>query len=464
MRRGLAARPAIEKRSLLSVRKNPLDWMSLALFIAACTPVEIAGDRSAAGYAFLFRAVAALTVTGLMAARFGMSFKSSTMLVIVLIVGNHIAVNLLDPTASAFMGAATITAGLLLSAMVIGPNVIQQDVFSFLLRGYLIFHVLGFLLSALIWIRTGEAIDLHSLVFPFSSARQGEMLGRMRLTGFHIEPGTYANSIYIVTLIRAIFRRRLVNLLDIVALATAVATLAAWSVVGVGLYFSAMALEFFILDRRFSAAIRIFSTWAVVVVGVMALPAMLPSIMESDYADFMTQRLTTEAGSGQLKAESMSAWIQALDLRILVGQPLTSSYCYFCVSIQDIGTIINMIYYFGLVATGLIMSAWSFKLLRDCGLQFVVAALPLVFAKFYFHDFTVWIVLGLGLWSSSRPARPRMGLALSSEAHFAPKRPRLRRMAGCCPDAAITFSGICLTTGKQPRVATRQLASLSRSD
>jgi hypothetical protein len=379
-----------------------VDWIVLIFFIAAGTPVEVADDRSAAGYAFLFKAMTALAVAGLFVVRFRLSTSSTIFAGAVSILASHLLVNLIAPSPSAFMAAGTMLSGMLVALYVV-RNSRAHDFLNFLFGGYLIFHMFGFLLSAAIWVTTGEATDLHKMVFPFSSARQAEMLGVMRLTGFHIEPGTYSQAIFIGVLTRAVLRKRLTNTLDVVALLTALATFAAWAAIGVGLYFAAMAFEVFVLNRKVSPGIRLLSIIMVATLGVATVPTLvLPHILQSNYADFISARLLEGKGSGEGKVLQFDAWQAELGFRTLIGQPLGNTYCDYCEGVQDLGLVFNVIYYLGFIVAMPILLVWGVNIVRCCGAPVLIAALPLLAVKFFFYDFLVWVVLGLGMW------RPRL--------------------------------------------------------
>jgi hypothetical protein len=319
--------------------------------------------------------------------------------------GYFVAVNIVNPTFFAAMGALSIFAGLTIASLSLSS---ARATVLFLTRGYLLFNLIGLTWSGAALAVTGSAIDLHQLVFPWSAARVGEMMNVLRLTGFQIEPGNYANSIYLFVLISGLLRRRLFGWLEAFAMASTVFTFSAWAVVGVAVYIVAMALQYVSAN---STSGRI-GRWVISLVACSVLAASAPILFtgysDNEYVRYFVSRFGGDSAHGSffLKAQAFEAWQSTPWLDMIFGKPMPESFCASCVSPQDLGTLLNLTYYFGVVFSVLFLAIYTIRLWRGYGASFVIAAFPLVVSKFYYYDPFIWMALGLGVFATGKSTTP----------------------------------------------------------
>ena len=264
-------------------------------------------------------------------------------------------------------------------------------------------NVMGLALGLGVWFATGQIVDLHNILFPFSVSRVGIMLDQLRLSGFQIEPGTYSNLIYFLVLARALLRKRLFNLFDLLALVSTLATFAAWAVIGVAFYVVGCLIEFFVFNRAVARPIRLSAIAVCGVICLFVVPIILPSLADLDYIQYIQNRFSGETGSGsaQFKSEALEAWQASLGLDMLLGHALPDTFCYYCLSVQDLGTGFNMVYYFGIVPTLLIVEYNIVRTASVFSIMYMIAALPLAVTKFYCYDPIFWLVIGLMMFAGS---------------------------------------------------------------
>jgi hypothetical protein len=378
----------------------PIFWLLLPAFIVAGTPVEIAESPTLAGYAMLARSFSAMFVMFGIYLKFSPAIAPSAIIPMVLFCAYWIGLNLVELTPSAFMAASTMASGGFLAFMAQGALQRSLEVRRFLyalVTAYLAFHLVGLATSLFLWSVSGQLIDLHSIVFPFSAARIGEMQGNMRLTGFHLEPGTYANATYLFVFVRVLLRGRVFSTFDALAILSTIMTFAAWSVVGCSLYFIAVIIETLSRDRLLGAGIRLAIFTLLTLLAAAVLPAALPGLADLDYIRLIAVRFSDSEASGStaLKVEAFYAWLGSISPRWLLGHSLPDTFCTYCSSVQDLGLAFNAIFYLGAAAFLPVALVCGRNLLMRGGLAFAIVAVPFLFSKFYFYDFQVWLALGM---------------------------------------------------------------------
>jgi len=129
--------------------------------------------------------------------------------------------------------------------------------------------------------------------------------------------------------------------------------------------------------------------------------------------DYLETRMTLEDVSG---AEKFEAWTNVADRFLdyaLLGSAFTHVFCEGCASPQDAGVFLNSIVYFGLLPTISLLVSACCGVKRRLGWWGMVAATPLLFAKYYVIDALWWLVLfsGIGaIWAGSARQGRNMGL------------------------------------------------------
>jgi hypothetical protein len=226
----------------------------------------------------------------------------------------------------------------------------------------------------------------------------------VRLSGFQIEPGTYANATYAFVVMRALMRRKLYNRLDILLILSTLTTLAAWAVIGAGCYFVALAIEFFKYDETVPTSLRLTVIYVMVAVVFIALPVLVAFFWENEFVQRMLERFSGESGKGsaEYKYQALRALQDALSVRMLFGHPLGETFCGDCEALQDLGTILNMFFYFGIVPTLLIIFTCVKSLMQNWNLAFVPLFAPFFVAKFYCYDPIAWLSFGMMMFGIVR--------------------------------------------------------------
>jgi hypothetical protein len=394
-------------------RLGLLDWLVLVpLFVIACTPTEVANDLRVTQYAFLLRTAAACGFATVICAKYRFVPAIGTTALAGLILLYFLAINSASFTVSAVLAAATIGAGIVVAA----ASSDAGESLALCLRAYLLFNLVGLGLALLLFTATGSIVDLHHAIFPFSESRSGLFLQQVRLSGFQIEPGTYANVMYLTVLVRSLLRGRLYNRLDVVAILSTLVTLSAWAVIGAACYFIGVFVEVVFSQQKLALAQRAGAIAIAVAVYVFAVPNFLIQADKFNLLEYFESRFTLSGGGSLVdKTLAFDAWWRAMQRWPFLGQPLSNSFCDYCLSPQDVGTILNLVYYFGIAASVFILGWAALRLVSGWRIPLVIGMAPLIVAKFYCYDFAVWIALGLVLFARP-PEMSRAAVAVSLDA------------------------------------------------
>ncbi|CAK0754566.1 conserved membrane hypothetical protein [Gammaproteobacteria bacterium] len=402
----------IIRKPSLQERFSVLKIAALALFILLGTHFEFPGEVSGAGLGFAIRLGMAAVIPAyiLLSRRSDISILHGY--VIFLICMYFLLINATDFTYFAILGCLSIVWGLLMASLSING---AANTIVFLCTGYLTFHMIGLALGIFIYVATGQIVDLHSVIFPFSEARVGELKGFVRITGFHVEPGSYSNFIYLVVLVRSLFMMRILSWFNAIAMASTMLTLAAWSVIGFGAFLIASLVELLLFNKT-----RLPFVLSVSVSVAVILPSILIDEFENDYTIYITDRFSGSDydPSRNDKILAFISWQNEITDAIFIGNPLPKAYCPFCLSPQDFGTMINMTYYFGVVPTLLLLLALSLNTLRRLNGAFLIFAAPLIISKAYFFEPLVWLIIGVMLFIRAQPSVERLeGPAFAGDIH-----------------------------------------------
>lgn len=405
------------------------------LFVMVATHMGFAGLVNSAGPSTLLRSSSAMLLFAAVALKYPWQGLPDRIPFILAVCVYYLLLNLSNLTPFAVMSTVFIAVGLVTGNCL---SRFQPNLLDALFKYYIAFNVLGLTIAFALLLGTGEIADVHQLVFPFSRSRAEEYLGFARLSGFQVEPGTYSNVIFIFVLMRAVLRGRLYSRLDLVAMLSTLATLAAWALIGVGAYMVALCLEALLSKRPGMAQRRLLYVGLILALIAMIVP-FAGTIADSELATYFATRYQggDSSGSTQLKIDAFNAWMAYLGLQMLLGTALPNTYCLHCDSLQDFGVLPNMAFYLGLVPTAALIAMLSVRLWR-ISIAVLVFSLPVAVSKFFFYDPLVWMLVGVVMGSAygdSRSGHPSEADAGPQERDLSAGHKTQRQPLGSHPQA-----------------------------
>lgn len=252
----------------------------------------------------------------------------------------------------------------------------------------LIFWVFSLFLQVLIYFVTSEVFDFHNWFHPWSEARVHDVGLFIRFTGVLIEPGTYANWVYGVVILRGIASKKLFDGLSVVSMLSIFITLSAWGILAVGVYLITYLLNEIVFNRDDSYKKKL------IVVGLLLATAALFynwfSVEVTDALQYISGRSDLIDESGASKVEAYDGFINILIRILLVGVPIDYDFCNGCLSPQDAGIFVNLA-----VRAGLVFALTIFFVIVKCiyrryGYVACTCIFPLIFAKYFYFEPLFW--------------------------------------------------------------------------
>ncbi|KIC27520.1 hypothetical protein [Leisingera sp. ANG-M6] len=375
-------------------RPGPLPQLMLHIcFFLFMTRTEFPALGTFAGLSYLLRGLAgaALLVQLVQLHRAGLRFSPLIWAVFISVI--FLLSNAADPSPFAVIACFAILTGLLLGGIQHRPG--TRALFLRLVRVYLLVNFAGLCLAAAAYYGGGLAIDFHGLMFPWSAARIHEFMGYYRVTGFQIEPGTYTATVYFCALLAAVLRGRLAGRLETAAILSTAITLSAWAVLAILSYLCGCLVEA-LLNRRRHKALAIAAVLAAAAIPCLLLVKSL-DFQNTAYIQYFLDRFETEDASGSMvmKLQAWNAWTARLGTEMLFPHPLGRSFCETCGSPQDLGTLINMLWFAGILLAVPLLLWLAVMAVLHAGPGLLLASLPLIVAKFFFFDPSLWLYFGL---------------------------------------------------------------------
>ncbi|MGE5650313.1 MAG: hypothetical protein ACM34A_08940 [Bacillota bacterium] len=256
---------------------------------------------------------------------------------------------------------------------------------DFLLAAWLISFAVQFAL----YIGGGIIVDVHQIFHPYSEARisSGWDDGLLRMTGVHIEPGTYSNWVYGLVFLRGVARRKFFDFFSVVAIASTLLTFSFWGILSASIYLFAACMSSLSVVRS-STLFKLLGI-AVVVVGAYAFVADLGM---DEVTEYLYQRSTMGDSSGDSKLRAYGGFLHEFDEILVLGKPLDHDFCDGCESPQDAGVLLNAIILLGLPVSLAVFGIAGYTAYAIGRLSGLLAYLPLLFGKFYVYEPILWLI------------------------------------------------------------------------
>ncbi|RYE49440.1 MAG: hypothetical protein EOP24_03150 [Hyphomicrobiales bacterium] len=371
---------------MLDHARSPWFWFESICFFLIATHFEF--GQTGSGFAYAIK-LACLVV--LFLPRFAISTATvgSAIAWIAILAGLFLLVNVVESTDRAIIAFALVVVG---SSVGLLRDRAWEQRFVAILTGYLVFHLGGFAFQIGQFLLDGRIVELHGLIFP-SASRAYAVGNAARLSGFHIEPGTYTQWMLMVTFLRCLLVRRIASPLSGAVVVSTLTTLSLWALIGVALFAAAATIEAVLQStvwQKVRVAYLILFFGAAVVVLLYALPestirdAMMYLDIKSD--------LTSQSGVDKLVA--LAAILDKIPDVLIIGAPMSSTFCDACLSPQDLGVWASLIYYFGLLPAAVIVGLVSWSVMTKLGVSYVPLLAGLLLWKAQFYDPLLWIIVG----------------------------------------------------------------------
>lgn len=378
----------IEYGKALRILASPATWVLFALFFIASTPFELGQS----GVAYLLKACAisamvayAVLVSGAQAGRLSV--------VAIAVVAVLFITNLFGWTDRVLLAIVAIVAGALLGQLRGGK---WDDEFQIILFLYLLVHFVGLMLAALIFYSAGQAIDLHTFMFPHESRAEAyKIIGR--ISGFHTEPGTYSQWMIMTLYLFALTQNRLFSKWTAVIALSVVFTVSLWGVLALGVVAAAFAIEA-LTSSRGKGPRDLRLPGFILLIGIVLVFALsIPKDVLEEGLQFLELKggMTTDSSLDKLYAwEFMNQefWNVAF-----LGRPFDPGFCPECISPQDAGIGMTGTYYLGFLLFASLIVMVVRSVYAYWGLAFVAPIALILVWKAHIYEPLLWVIIGFVL-------------------------------------------------------------------
>lgn len=283
-----------------------------------------------------------------------------------------------------FVVSIVVSAFLINSA--VSVSLLFRKIFIGSIEWVLILWVFAFFFQQVSYYATGEIVELHNFFAPYSEQRT-ELLssGLVRLGGAHIEPGTHANWVYGLVLLRAIYLRELFNRLSIFSLLSVPLTMSFWGLISSFIFFLAYIVA---QGRQRKSRILISVLLAFAFLAVLYYGGQLDAVLE-----YMQTRSQVQDESTEAKMAGIVGFFSNFHEYILIGAPHSYDFCSGCLSPQDIGVFFNTTAKVGFLFSVFLFFVFYKSLCKMLGSSGVLFSLPLLFAKWFYWEPIFWLVI-----------------------------------------------------------------------
>lgn len=358
---------------------SPNFWIAVICTLLATIPFELPSNNTAITTLFSFSVMFGLLLHSEATAKLSLSIKIliwAAFLSAILIVSNFkypsdfaISLSVLTPAVILLAGIAWRSARTL--------NVIDAVI---------AINMFFLYLQLTYYFISGNIIEFHTLLFPFSSSRVGEFIGVIRLGGLHIEPGTYSAFVFALLLARHLLGGAPSDKIFFLAGLSLIVTFSAWGIIAGLVVFSVIILSRSHQSKR---------NKIIVVSGMLFLTALVQySTIFYFLADYTLQRFEPSAGSASYRIEVFSVLVQELPTYILIGRPFEEVFCAECISPQDLGVFSQLIVRLG-ATSSLIVFVYALRPYLFTSFPTLILVLFFFTGKYDLAEPIFWFVLGL---------------------------------------------------------------------
>lgn len=249
-------------------------------------------------------------------------------------------------------------------------------------------NVTFLLIQIFIYLVSGNIIEFHTLLFPFSSSRVAEFIGLVRLGGLHNEPGTYSSYIFALLVSRHLLGGAPSDKIFFISGFSLIITFSAW-----GMLAGLIVLMAAFLSRGYKNK----RSRIVAIIGFTLATAFVLSSSYFDlFANYIDQRFDTSKGSASYRSEVFSVFVDELPTYMLIGRPFAEAFCAHCVSPQDLGVFSQLIVRLGALTGSIFLFAAVRPYLRTSLTTLILVAFFFT-GKYDLGDPIFWFVLSLAV-------------------------------------------------------------------
>jgi len=284
--------------------------------------------------------------------------------------------------------ASILSAYITANAINNNPNLYQNFIIAW--EKLLIFSIAMLFLQQLTYLITSNILRLHEIIFPISKARVEiiEQLNLIRFGGIYIEPGTYANFMYLFLIIYMVIKKNFNSTLVSIASFSIISTMSVWGMIfGTYLLFISILLKI----KKTSTIKKLLTTIIVVTTTLYGIN----TLTKTSAYRYAKLKLEMKSESGHSKVVVLNRFKKDIPNYILVGNGFDPKIVMDITAPQDAGFILNLSIVLGILFSILILIIYSINIINRRGFLILMASAPILISKIFYWEFSFWLLFFL---------------------------------------------------------------------
>jgi len=296
-----------------------------------------------------------------------------------------------------------LTVSLLFSGIIVPilySNKRFRNQFITAIKWLIVISVVMFYLQYITYTINGNILSIHEVIFPFSHARISQQSlydGLTRMGGMYIEPGTYANFMYVYLLIYMILTKNFKNLFVYITLLSIILSFSVW-----GMMFASFFLVILLISN--------FNTISKYKKMILLVLFLISGFYLSNYimkSSAVKYALTKTTMGKKNKSESVSAksfvykkYAQEYESLLVIGEGFKPEFRNNTTSLQDAGVLLNISIVFGIPFAIFFFITFIIALYKITNFWILIGSLPVFISKLYYWDPAIYLLYFLVVYKA----------------------------------------------------------------
>ena len=289
-----------------------------------------------------------------------------------------------------------------ITASMIHYNPKFRHLFFIAFKWLVIFSIAMLFLQTVILTITGKVLPIHEFIFPFSEARIGTYTnfeGLYRMGGLYIEPGTYANMMYLFLIIYLVISKNTFSPVLFIGAISIILSYSVW-----GMIFGSYLLIILIIAKLKKI------TWKIklIILLILALTSFFSFNYISNYIDqsqaiqFASHKINVSHGSAESKMQAFHKYEETFGDFLIIGEGFYPEFNKGLSSVQDAGFLLNVSVVFGILFAICIFTLYIYLSLKYYTWVGAAASLPIFISKIFYYDAAFWLLFFLVIYGGAK--------------------------------------------------------------
>jgi len=251
----------------------------------------------------------------------------------------------------------------------------------------IVFSIAMLFLQQIAFFLTGNILKLHELIFPISKARTEviEQLHLIRFGGIYIEPGTYANFMYLFLTIYMVIKKNFNTLLVTIGAISIISTMSVWGMI-FGTYL--LIISTLLKIKKVSLVKKMLGLFILISSSIYGANA----ITNSSAYEYAKMKLEMKSDSGHSKVVVVNRFKENIKDYAIIGDGFDPKIVMNVTAPQDAGFILNLSIVLGILFSFIVVAIYSLNIINQIGLLTLISSFPILISKIFYWEFAFWLL------------------------------------------------------------------------